>query len=429
MKLLVRALVLLAAFQVGAKEQPKNVIMVVGDGMGLAATTGYRFYADDPATEAVETTVFDRHLVGMSSTHPAKVSGYVTDSAAGATALASGVKTYNGAIGMDVNKVATPTVLQWAKEKGMKTGVAVTSQVNHATPASYAVHNEYRRNYNEIADSYFDFRINDRFVLDVIFGGGWEYFIREDRNIVDEFKQAGYQYVDSIDKLAGLESGKPAIGLFADTGMQPFLDAPDEHRLLEMTKAAVNLLENDKGYFLLVEGSQIDWAEHANDAASTMAEMHDLALTLEWLEQYVAENPDTLVVITADHSTGGLTLGADGDYKWEPTILKQLNMSPRTIASTLADNENPAKAIQQYLKFDLTDDEKAQIIEAKGDGRKLFKALTSVLDERSNTGWTTSGHTAEDVQVFAMGKGKSAFEGHIDNTDIPKILFKMLGKH
>ena len=106
---------------------PKNIIMVVADGMGPAYTTAYRYYSDNPETEVIEQTVFDRHLVGMASTYPARVSGYVTDSAAAATALATGVKSYNGAIGLDVDKNPVETVLEWAKIQGKKTGVVVTS--------------------------------------------------------------------------------------------------------------------------------------------------------------------------------------------------------------------------------------------------------------------------------------------------------------
>ena len=113
---------------------PDNIIMIVGDGMGPAYTSAYRYFHDDPKTAAIEQTVFDRHLVGMSSTYPAPVSGYVTDSAAGATALATGTKTYNGAIGVDTDKKPLESVLVWAKTQGKKTGVVVTSRINHATP-------------------------------------------------------------------------------------------------------------------------------------------------------------------------------------------------------------------------------------------------------------------------------------------------------
>ena len=189
--------------------------MVIGDGMGPAYTSAYRYFSDDPNTKEVEETVFDRHLKGSSSTYPAAISGVVTDSAASPTALGTGVKSYNGAIGVDVNKKAVQTVLEWAKLQGKKTGVVVTSQINHATPASYLTHNESRKNYNAIADSYID----DGIKADIYLGGGSQYFIRDDRNLVEEFKQAGFHYLDSYQGLTNLPKAKPVLGLFADVGL------------------------------------------------------------------------------------------------------------------------------------------------------------------------------------------------------------------
>lgn len=428
MRLVAAFLCLLLVACNGAESKPKNIIMVVGDGMGPAYTTAYRYFADSGEGNLVPTTVFDRNLVGMSSTYPDRVSGYVTDSAAGATALASATKSYNGAIGVDVDKRPTLSVLEWAKLKGMKTGVAVTSQINHATPASYGAHNESRRNYNEIADSYFDEKLNGAFVMDVMLGGGWEYFIRDDRNLVEEFKQSGYQYVDKLDDLSTVMPGKPLLGLFGDTGMAWALDTPQHTRLASLTQAAVKQLENEKGFFLLVEASQVDWAGHANDIAAAMAEMHDMALTLEWLEQYVAEHPDTLVVITADHSTGGMTLAADGKYAWNPEWLKKLSASPQIIAEKLVDAENKAQLAESLLGFSLNEDESKALAETNNKMRPLYTWVRTTLDKRSNTGWTTGGHTAVDVPVFAMGQWRDRFAGHINNTDIPKVFFEMMGK-
>ena len=340
---------------------PKNIIMIVGDGMGPAYTTAYRYFHDNPETKIIEETVFDRLLVGMASTYPARVSGYVTDSAAAATALATGVKSYNGAIGLDVDKNPVETVLEWAKKQGKKTGVVVTSQVNHATPASYLAHNESRRNYNAIADSYIDEGIK----ADVILGGGWQYFIRDDRNLVEEFQSAGFHYLDSPEGLSKLPQQKPVLGLFADVALPWALDDTNKLRLSTMTKAATKHLENDKGYFLLVEGSQIDWAGHSNDIASAMAEMSDLAKTVEYLEQYVVKNPDTLVVLTADHSTGGFTIAANGKYEWDPTVLRTMKNSPRTIAKKLAITDITIKTTSELLNFTVTQNEILLLQQAK----------------------------------------------------------------
>jgi len=412
-----------------ANPMPKNIIVVVGDGMGPEYTTAYRMFMDDKSTPEVELTIFDQLLVGMASTHPAHSQGFVTDSAAGATALSTGVKTYNGAIAVDVNKQPVLTVLEYAKQNGLKTGIAVTSQINHATPAGFAVHNISRQNYADIADSYFDDKINGQFRLDVMLGGGWKYFIRDDRNLVEEFKAAGYQYVDDRQQLDEVKSKTPLLGLFADVGLPWALDEQDKQRLPSLVKAAVKQLENDKGFFLLVEGSQIDWGGHANDIAASMGEMHDLAISLEWMSQYVDSHPDTLFVVTADHSTGGMTIGAKGEYNWEPTWLKNLKSSPTNIAKLLVDSKDRSATANEQLGFALNNDEQTQLNDIKSTDYKVFyKALKSILDQRSFTGWTTTGHTGLDVQIFAKGPGKELFKGHLDNTDIAKKIFTLLGQ-
>ncbi|WP_289030499.1 alkaline phosphatase [uncultured Paraglaciecola sp.] len=410
-----------------ATEAPKNIIMVIGDGMGPAYTTAYRMYADDPATPEVEETVFDRLLVGMASTHPDSNTGYVTDSAASATALSSGVKTYNGAIGVDVDKKSVQTVLELAKKQGRKTGVAVTSQINHATPAGFSSHNESRQNYNAIADSYYDEKINNQFVLDVMLGGGWKYFIREDRNLVEQFQKSGYQYIDNYEQLSSVKPNAPLLGLFADVGLPWALDSAGKQRLPALARTAVKQLENDEGFFLLVEGSQVDWAGHANDVAAAMAEMHDLALTLEWLEAYVQRHDNTLMVITADHSTGGLTIGANRIYDWGPSVLKGLKASPEEISKMLVTAKNRAKLASDLLGVDLTSEEEKQLIDLESDNARVFhKAITKILDNRSVTGWTTGGHTGVDVPVMAIGLGSERFRGYLDNTQIAENIFDLL---
>lgn len=435
---------------------PKNIIMIVGDGMGPAYTTAYRYYNDNPSTEIIEETVFDRTLVGMASTYPARVSGYVTDSAAAATALATGVKSYNGAISVDVDKAPVETVLEWAKQQGKKTGVVVTSQVNHATPASYLAHNESRKNYNAIADSYVDNGIK----ADILLGGGWKYFIREDRNLVNEYKTAGFHYIDDMQNLANLPTQKPVLGLFSNVGLPWALDAQNPHRLSTMSKAAIKQLDaqadNEQGYFLLIEASQIDWAGHSNDIASAMAEVDDLAITLEYLENYVKNNPDTLVVVTADHSTGGLTVAANDKYEWDPTVLHSMKHSPETIAKRFKKEEITMTLANELLNFNLSQEEVTLIQQAKKTAIKevasfkkltkaeqkaikeqklkpnvkesIYTAVKHIIDIRTNTGWTTGGHTGIDVPVFAFGQGSQLFNGNIDNTDIAKKIFTFMGK-
>ena len=357
---------------------PKNIIMIIGDGMGPAYTTAYRYFSDNPNTKLIEKTVFDRNLVGSSSTYPARMSGYVTDSAASATALSTGIKTYNNAVGVDVNKKEIQTVLEWAKLQGKKTGVVVTSQINHATPASYLAHNKHRYNYNEIADSYID----DGIKADLYFGGGWKYFIRDDRNLVNEFKQAGFHYIDNYEGLNHLPPEKPVLGLFANSGLPWALDNTNSHKLKIMTKAALTKLENTQGFFLLVEGSKVDWAGHSNDIAAAMAEMDDLAKTVEYIETYVTEHPDTLVVMTADHSTGGFTIGANGKYQWHPEVLRSMTMSADTIADKIETIKPNSVNTRPLFNFELNKEEIAQLSEVKENALKDLVAYNSLSVEQ-----------------------------------------------
>lgn len=410
---------------------PKNIIMVVADGMGPAYTTAYRNFKDDHTTPQVDPVVFDDMLVGNASTYPAAVSGYVTDSAAAATALASGIKSYNGAIGVDVNKQPVTSVLQQAKKQGMRTGIAVTSQIVHATPAAYIAHNESRKNYNALADSFFDLRIGDQFVADVMLGGGTDYFEREERDLVAAFIDNDYEYVDSYNKLATLPAGSNVLGLFAPVGLPPALDDKRRHRLSYLTKHAIKHLENDNGFFLLVEASQVDWAGHANDIASAMAEMDDLAVTMSFLKEYVKTHPDTLVVLTADHSTGGLSVGANGQYAWKPELLHNMQGSVQSIAKALANEENVALYVESQLGFNLDADDKKLLsgLAEVNDEMERWKRIKDFLDAKTHTGWTTGGHTGVDVEVFAFGAGYTQFIGQLDNTDIARHIFRFLAQH
>jgi alkaline phosphatase len=168
-----------------------------------------------------------------------------------------------------------------------------------------------------------------------------------------------------------------------------------------------------------------------------MAEMHDLAITLEWLEKYLVKNPDTLMVLTADHSTGGMSIGAEGVYNWDPKPLKQLEASPQKIAVGLMGLYERGEFVSKMLGLELTKEEKQQLDNIEVNKQQLadldikvtrafHKIITGILDQRSYTGWTTGGHTAIDVQIFAKGPGSERFRGHLDNTDIAQNIFELL---
>ena len=398
---------------------------MVGDGMGTAYTTGYRYMVDNPATKEVEPTVFDSLLVGGARTYPDDDT-VVTDSAASATALATGTKSYNGAIGVDHEQHHLPTMLEEAKKKGWQTALVVTSQINHATPASFMSHAKNRKMYNEIADQYLDQRINGKPKADLMLGGGTDYFIREDRNLVDGFKKLGYSYVDSLESLQQ-QNSLPLLGLFGESGMTSALDAEDPLRLKHMTQKALQLLtKSDKPFFLLIEGSQIDWCGHANDVACAMAEMNDFGETMKIVKAFAQKHGDTLVVATADHNTGGLSLGANKVYQWETQKIAKIKATIAKMTKEFAKAKDINQAINKWIGFELAKDDIEEIVEAKksGDEEDLYEAIGDAIDKATYTGWTTGGHTADDVQVFATGPGRDAFIGHQNNTEIADKLFK-----
>ncbi|QSX30532.1 alkaline phosphatase [Shewanella cyperi] len=398
--------------------KPKNLVIMIGDGMGPAYTSAYRYFKDNPETEEIEQTVFDRLLVGMASTYPARESGYVTDSAAAATALSTGYKSYNGAIAVDTEHKPLTTLMEHARGAGLATGIAVSCQINHATPAAFLSHNDSRRNYDAIAESYLD---SD---AQVLLGGGQRYFPDA---LLARFRDKGYQTLSEFDQLDGISSGK-VLGLFADVQLPWAMDEPQAHKLSKLTAKALELLSaQEQGFVLLVEGSLIDWAGHGNDIAAAMGEMNEFANAIEVVEQYVRSHGDTLMVVTADHNTGGMSIGAAGEYKWTPEVLRTLNASPETMATMALANEDWQQPLAQQLAFAPSADEYAELAKARMQGKDVLEsAIKRLIDVRSNTGWTTGGHTGVDVQVFAAGPASSLFNGHQDNTDIAQKLMSLL---
>lgn len=408
---------------------PKNIIYMIGDGMGPAYLAAYRYYMDNPQTKAVERTIFDELWVGVATTYPDDDT-VVTDSAAAATALATRHKTYNGAISVDHKHDELTTLLEIAKANGKTTGVVATAQINHATPASFLAHNPSRKNYNAIADHFFDNKYNGKPIADVMFGGGTSYFIRKDRNLVSEFQNAGFHYANNWDALRQLNQ-LPALALLAPKELPSTIDNPEPSPLKQMTEKALDLVKsNEKGFVLMIEGSQIDWCGHANDITCAMAEMHDFSESIKVAKAFVDANPDTLLVITADHETGGLSLGANGKYEWKRDIVKNVKNSAAHIADQLLPLKDAKVMYQAWLSFTslaLSEDEQALLLSAHAKGSEaLAKAIKKRIDTHSLTGWTTGAHTAVDVPVMAHGMNKAEFAGFQDNTEIASKLIQFV---
>ncbi|SDL96244.1 alkaline phosphatase [Sediminibacillus halophilus] len=407
----------------------KNVIFLIGDGMGPVYNTMYRYLKDDSNTPMMESTAFDSYLVGMQKTYPHDHEENITDSAAAATSMAGGVKTYNGAIAVDTEKQNVKTVLEQAKEQGKSTGLVVTSQVNHATPAAFGAHDESRQNYNQIADDYYDDLINDQHKVDVLLGGGTSYFEREDRDLVEAFQKDGYSYVTNRKQLLK-DNHHQVLGLFAPVGMDKMIDRnASTPSLAEMTNSALDRLSKDKdGFFLMVEGSQIDWAGHDNDVVGAMSEMEDFEKAFKAAIEYAKKDKHTLVVATADHSTGGLSIGANGPYVWDPAPIKAAKRTPDYMAQEIVDGEPVRSVLNKYIDLDLAEEEIQSVETAteSGEATDIDNAIEAIFNERSGTGWTTGGHTGVDVNIYAYGPGSDQFAGSLENTETAEKLFDFL---
>ncbi|WP_144392942.1 alkaline phosphatase [Pleionea sediminis] len=417
---------------------PKNIILMIGDGMGPAHIKAYRVFKDNPETQGVDPLLIDEYLVGALTTdNSVGVSNgsdesieqgtyQVTDSAASATAYSSGIRTYNGAIAVEDDKSKTLTVLELAKKKNMKTGLVATSQINHATPAAFIAHVESRKQYNEIADFFVDSQFNEQPMVDVFLGGGWKYFKRDDRDLVKELEEKSFQVITDAKELSG--AGDRVAGLFADVGLPSVLDREQKHpSLSQMTEAAIKRLKNDKGFFLMVEGSQIDWASHDNDVAGMLHEMDDFNKAIASAIKFAEKEGDTLVLITADHETGGLSVGRrienDSHYKFNANPVKNMKKS----LNSYTDEVLTTKSLDVFLtelQIELLSVEQKEwkVLKKKLNKDEVFDFLRRIVNRATYTGWTTNGHTGVDVNLYAIGKGAELFRGLHPNTFIGTTL-------
>lgn len=234
------------------------------------------------------------------------------------------------------------------------------------------------------------------------------------------------------------------LGLFADKNMPLAIDASkDEPSLADMQQSALSKLErNKKGFFLMVEGASIDKSAHSNDITGVMSEMEGFEKAFDDAIQYAKKHKDTLVVATADHSTGGLTIGKDKGYEWNPQPIKSMKHSASYMTEKMAKGEDPEKVINEGYGFEFSQDDmkkvkkenkklkrllKKEKDEKSADVEKQTKALQHAIqkpvNDKSYTGWTSDGHTGEDVNTYAYGPRSESFSGNIENTESAKIIF------
>lgn len=453
----------------GYAQQAKYVFYFIGDGMGVNQVQGTELYRGELEGKIGITPIWFTQFPYATTATTFSATNGVTDSAAAGTALATGNKTQNGTIGMKQDlQTEVSSVAVWAKNKGCRVGVTTSVSVDHATPAAFYAHDPSRGSYYKIGtDLYkagFDFYAGSDFIdpnnKDNKDGNSENLYTMAEKNgytiargykdYLKKCKKADKMILFQSEKAS--EKDRTAIPYAIDR-------TKDDLTLADITRSAINFLSKDlsKGFFLMVEGGKIDWACHSNDAATAFHEVADIDEAVKVAYEFYSQHPDeTLIVVTADHETGGFVLGT-GAYKLNLQVLKNQKVSESGFTRILNElrkkyNNNVSwEKVQQALKENFGFWDKVKLNEKqeerllakyndtfKGKEAKLEKSeyaqdeplaaeAKRIIDEIALVGWTSGGHSAGYVPVFAIGAGADLFQGRIDNTEIPIKIAKAAG--
>lgn len=453
----------------GYAQQAKYVFYFIGDGMGVNQVQGTELYRGELEGKIGITPIWFTQFPYATTATTFSATNGVTDSAAAGTALATGNKTQNGTIGMMQDlQTEVSSVAVWAKNKGCRVGVTTSVSVDHATPAAFYAHDPSRGSYYKIGtDLYkagFDFYAGSDFIdphnKDNKDGNSENLYTMAEKNgytiargykdYLKKCKKADKMILFQSEKAS--EKDRTAIPYAIDR-------TKDDLTLADITRSAINFLSKDlsKGFFLMIEGGKIDWACHSNDAATAFHEVADMDEAVKVAYEFYSQHPDeTLIVVTADHETGGFVLGT-GAYKLNLQVLKNQKVSESGFTRILNElrkkyNNNVSwEKVQQALKENFGFWDKVKLNEKqeerllakyndtfKGKEAKLEKSeyaqdeplaaeAKRIIDEIALVGWTSGGHSAGYVPVFAIGAGADLFQGRIDNTEIPIKIAKAAG--
>ena len=470
MKKFLLAFALLAVFILPTQaQQPKYVFYFIGDGMGVNQVLGTEMYQSELKGEIGVTPLLFTQFPYATVAHTFSASNGVTDSAAAGTALATGNKTKNGAIGVNKDMAEVSSVAVWAKNNGYKVGVSTSVSIDHATPASFYAHENSRNNSYQIGldliESNFDFYAGSDFVnptnKNAKDGKTYE-------SLYDLTAKAGYtlargykDYQKKAKKAEKMILFQSEAASAKDNGSIPY--AIDRQKgdmtLSEITRAGINFLSknNEKGFFLMVEGGKIDWACHSNDGATALTEVQDFDNAIKVAYEFYEQHPEeTLIVITADHETGGLSLGT-GSYDLNLQALKEQKVSENGFTSILNGlrkkykNQVSWEVVKQALKdnfgfwgnvklnekqearlkavYDKTfgnqpvDLEKSEYLQ----NEPLAGEAKRILNSIARLGWNSGGHSAGFVPVFAIGANAHLFQGRFNNIEIPMKIAEAAG--
>ncbi|MGD2084769.1 MAG: alkaline phosphatase [Candidatus Aminicenantes bacterium] len=429
----------------------KNVIMLVYDGQGTGAITCTRWYKG-------QALAMDEMAAGLCSTYMGD--SIITDSAPAATAFATGHKSNLDHISvLPTTAVIVPGVrvppeekkgmpvaslLEGAKQMGKSTGIIATSFIQHSTPACFSAHISNSSNFEVIAEQQVYMGI------DVVLSGGSKFLqptahggFREDgEDLIKVLKENHYEYITTRDQLLNANAEK-IWGMFAPVDMAFDLDRqqlhPEQPSLAEMTQKAIEVLSrNPNGFFLFVESSKTDWAAHANDPIGVISDMLALDDAVAVALNFARRNRDTLILLFPDHDTGGMTIGSKESDKNHDAISKEMVIAPlkrvkltsMAVQKILATDTDPSPErirevlLNYYGIDDLSDEEVRDIANCTGKCL-LIEILGPIISKRAYIGWTSTGHTGNDVPFHSYGPNRPT--GHFDNTDIAKICAQRLG--
>lgn len=423
-----------------SNREVKNIIMMIGDGMGVGQIELARLFE-----YGIKGRLFMQSLPNVALMQTYSSNNFVTDSAAAGTALATGTKTQNGMVGVTPEGEEVDSILDLFQEKGAKVGVISNNTVVDATPAAYTASVAARSSGNLIAQQMLE---NE---YDVLLGGGARYFTADENDgvdLVEEFRKKGYAFVDDQDELAALDDAEKVLGLFHPEYMNYKQDLEEmdsnEPSLMEMQDKALDILsQSDDGFFLMVEGALIDHASHAADVPGVWKETIEFDKTVQEAVEWAEKDGETLVVVLADHETMGLAAAEPMDID----ALKQIKVSPEYMAAQLKaveggtgyTKESVKDVFKTHASIDLTDEEVDEFnrsIVSEEDNSlyapyKIGWEIGSIIAAEHHVGVMspevralsdTGGHTGNMVPVFAYGPKSEQFEGILDNIDIAKLL-------
>ena len=417
--------------------QPKYIFYFIGDGMGPSHVLATELYLGElqGVIGRPQKLVFTQFPESAFVTTFSASNG-VTDSAASGTALATGTKTSNGRIGTDVDGNDIYSVAHVAKNAGMAVGIATTVCINHATPSAFYAHNESRNNYNDIAqwmlEADYDF-----------YAGGDAKCSSEQRNdLYGRAEKQGYTIVRGYNDYKAKAKKADKMMLYQKNVAEEVPYAidrtEDDLTLAQITKAGIDFLSKKsrkEGFFMMVEGGKIDYASHRDDAATMIHEVLDFNAAIEEAYEFYKKHKDeTLIIVTADHETGGIVLGYTGQYKLDLKVLESQKVSVDNLASML-------ESLKETTWGKITEMVKANVgVEPRGKhnadesvsmthdlANKIAYDAIYDLDRKALISWASGNHSGTFVPLFAIGEGADKFNGVIDNTDIPLTIMEFLG--